>query len=142
MDIHVHRYFIFSKNCYFRCSAGPARPRTKLQAFLYFNNYMEKFKSVIANIVCNLFHSSFSIASTVLTQKLLYQCMRNYCFSENDTGIIYIAGIKIQPITQDKSENFKKSLLGQMMTFYTFIVTIPQQSHDSPLLLLSFKFIW
>lgn len=25
--------------------------------------------------------------------------MRNYCFTENDTGIIYIAGIKIEPIS-------------------------------------------
>lgn len=38
--------------------------------------------------------------------------MRNYCFTENDTGIIYIAGFKIQPITLEKNENFKKSLLG------------------------------
>lgn len=28
--------------------------------------------------------------------------MRNYCFTENDTGIIYIVGIKIQLITRDQ----------------------------------------
>lgn len=39
---------------------------------LYFNNYIEKFKSLIANIICSLFHTLFSIVSTVLIQKLLY----------------------------------------------------------------------